>query len=406
MVLNEKKLILWGAGKFCKDFLEEWKGLDVAFVLDNSKEKEGSLFCGIPVLHPSKIQRWDLYKIVITLSYSYAKAVAGQLKEYGLREGSDFEIWRHEPIVPNDISLENVKNVMAEIAFTNEEDKECEILFHTRKEYEDIVKNRKAMVFERYLDKIYSRLPNRSGLYKGFCECCKKEMYFTLDYRYAGTYPAWRERAVCPECGCNSRMRYIADRTLRSISQIKDGLPDGVYIYERITNLYRVLSKYIPGLIGSEYLGEDKNGGRIYDGIRHEDALQLSFESDSMDMMISTDVFEHVADYRKAFSEAYRVLRKGGRLLFTVPFFADRDKTASRAEIDCNGETVYLKPPIYHGNPLSSGGSLVFHEFGWDLLELLKENGFSEVHYIAYFSVSKAYFGDFGQVPLAIEAMK
>lgn len=396
----EKKIILWGAGEVCGHILKNNKIEDVAFIVDNDPQKSGSLFHGIPVIHPSKITEWTSYKIIIAMNRKNGFAVADQLEQYGLKEWKDFEIWDYKCNLATDVSLEIVKNTLAEIAFDKDENLELEIPFHNRKEYENIIKNNKAILFEDYLDKVYSKLPHKAGLYPGFCECCKKEVYFELNYQYAGKKPNWREGAVCPRCGCNSRMRYVLGRAIRN------GAASGnkrIYLYEKITASYQSLLRYVPDLIGSEYLGEDKVGGTYYEGVRHEDAMNLSFESDSMDMMISMDVFEHVADFEKAFSEAYRVLKKGGKLLLTVPFYKERDMTESRAKIDAQGNIIHLKPPEYHGNPISKEGSLVFHEYGWDLIDVLKSKGFREVYGITYFSVSKAYFG---YLPFMIEAMK
>ena len=45
------------------------------------------------------------------------------------------------------------------------------------------------------------------------------------------------------------------------------------------------------------------------------DATVLPFEDESFDALVSTQVYEYVADMDKALSEAFRVLRPGGRVL-------------------------------------------------------------------------------------------
>ena len=42
-----------------------------------------------------------------------------------------------------------------------------------------------------------------------------------------------------------------------------------------------------------------------------------------------------------------------------------------------DGRIEHLQPPEYHGDPLG-GGVLCFHHFGWDLLEALREAGFTD----------------------------
>ena len=54
-------------------------------------------------------------------------------------------------------------------------------------------------------------------------------------------------------------------------------------------------------------------------------------------MVVANDVFELTPEYQKAFSEAYRVLQPGGKLIFTVPFDGNSLETAVRAEMGDNG---------------------------------------------------------------------
>lgn len=45
----------------------------------------------------------------------------------------------------------------------------------------------------------------------------------------------------------------------------------------------------------------------------------LPFADNSIDFIVSTDVFEHVKDLRQVLGECYRVLKKGGKLLVVFP---------------------------------------------------------------------------------------
>jgi SAM-dependent methyltransferase len=49
----------------------------------------------------------------------------------------------------------------------------------------------------------------------------------------------------------------------------------------------------------------------------------LPFSSDSFDSIVSFEVFEHVPNINKMFVELRRVLKPGGKLLFTMPFAWD-----------------------------------------------------------------------------------
>ena len=90
-------------------------------------------------------------------------------------------------------------------------------------------------------------------------------------------------------------------------------------------------------------------------------------------------MLEHVFEYRKAFDELYRVLKKGGRLIFTCPFLFMLDRELQRARILEDGSIEFLMDPEYHGDPIRPEGVLTFYYFGWGLLDDLTQSGFSDV---------------------------
>lgn len=51
------------------------------------------------------------------------------------------------------------------------------------------------------------------------------------------------------------------------------------------------------------------------------DGTAMPFRAGAFDALIGLDVFEHIEDDAKAFDEAYRTLRPGGRLVLSVPAF-------------------------------------------------------------------------------------
>lgn len=116
--------------------------------------------------------------------------------------------------------------------------------------------------------------------------------------------------------------------------------------------------------------------GTVHDGIRCEDVQRLTFADASFDLCTSTEVFEHVPDDRAGFRELHRVLRPGGRLLFTVPMGGSA--TVERARL-VDGECVHLLPPAYHGDRLTGAGTvLVYRDYGVDIVQRLRACGFAE----------------------------
>ena len=143
---------------------------------------------------------------------------------------------------------------------------------------------------------------------------------------------------------------------------------------------------------GCSHTACDPRGAEV-DGIRHEDALALTFDDASFDVVVSNDVFEHVPDIDRALAECARVLRPGGRLLFSIPFNAARDETVQRARMRPDGEVEELLPPEYHGNPIGDGRSLVYYDYGWDILDRLRRAGFAEAHAVGAWSALYGYLG-------------
>jgi SAM-dependent methyltransferase len=228
----------------------------------------------------------------------------------------------------------------------------------------------------------------------GFCQPCGKKVSFLVDMQYSvdvgRRIPNWRERLVCPFCQLNNRQRSIAALTTQ---HIKENGGANVYFMEQVTPIYRWAVDTFPKhkIIGSEYLGHGYASGEVIKGIRHEDAENLSFANEDINLIVSNDVFEHVLDPQKSFAECARVLKPGGVLLATIPFNREYDISVTRANF-VNGELIHLLPAVYHGNPMSADGSLVFTDFGWDMLNIIKSSGFTDVHIGVYASKKYGYF--------------
>ena len=207
----------------------------------------------------------------------------------------------------------------------------------------------------------------------------------------------YRERVECVVCGLNERQRMILASALRwsRLSRSRH-----IYIQEFITLFFQVFDKIVLrefksccDLTGSEFLGWDKTSGNIYDNVRHEDVCRTSFMSGSVDLIISNDVYEHVPDIQAAFQEAYRILSDRGAMIFSVPFIFGEAQTKKRARLGISKEIEFLEKPIYHDDPLNPDGALVFHDFGWDMLQQLKEAGFSDVFMLDGHDPTLGYFG-------------
>lgn len=247
----------------------------------------------------------------------------------------------------------------------------------------------------------------------GFCLVDGRPVSFAVDWRYAppavevswlspeGTteslkVPNWRERLVCPRCGLNNRQRAMAALALRGVRRQRQALGHDprLYLMEQVTPFYRLFHETVANVdcVGSEFLGPDIAGGTVLDGLRHENAEALSFDDAFLDVLISNSVLEHVANPLHAIHEMARVLRPGGELFLEVPIQPLQDRNLRRAHV-VDGEIEHLVTPAYHGNPMSGEGSLVFTDFGWELLEQLHASGFPTCSLVVYWSLEFGHLG-------------
>jgi SAM-dependent methyltransferase len=107
---------------------------------------------------------------------------------------------------------------------------------------------------------------------------------------------------------------------------------------------------------------------------RHGNILDLEFADNSIGFYISLGVLEHFEDaatQKKAFEEAYRVLRKGGIAFISVPYLNPR-----RGK---HLQTVASRP--------SADNSFVFHQYYYSTQEfsdLVQSHGFEVIETFGY----------------------
>ena len=115
----------------------------------------------------------------------------------------------------------------------------------------------------------------------------------------------------------------------------------------------------------------DVEPGEMRNGVRCEDLMRLTFPVESFDLVITSDVFEHVRRPYVGFAEVWRVLRPGGAHVFSIPVvFPMRPQTVARVDVS-GPEDVHLLEPRFH-----SGKHLVYNDFGADLMDRLDVLGF------------------------------
>jgi SAM-dependent methyltransferase len=166
-------------------------------------------------------------------------------------------------------------------------------------------------------------------------------------------------------------------------------------LFERLSPLYDALVCQFPELLGVEFGGSELDPGScfVHGGklVRHEDMQRLSFKAETFDLVVHSDVLEHIPDPYQGMMEIHRVLRPGGKCVFACPIYSVMDHR-KRAEI-LEGNLIFLDGPCFHGDPLREHGVPVFYEFGLSLIHDLKRLGF-RASYVLDHSLIKGYFSN------------
>lgn len=262
---------------------------------------------------------------------------------------------------------------------------------------------------EPLLESLLSRARVQSTSYRAWCVACQAPRDLIIDLEWGGVRersrwrPNWRERLECPVCRLNNRMRLSLQLLRQAACEQRQGTAR-VYCMEQVTPFFKSVANLDDlELIGSEYLGPGISSGTTNaDGITHQDICHTSFADASFDIIVSNDVFEHVPEPDIGFRETRRILKNQGILIATFPWNPDLPHCRSRAKLKPDsGAIEHLEKPLYHGNPLSSKGSLVFTDFSSRVLHTIQKAGFSDVRVHWYRSEVFGHLGGYQSVFMA-----
>ena len=173
-------------------------------------------------------------------------------------------------------------------------------------------------------------------------------------------------------------VRCLSTQIHRAVGWVIDGLslPPGPRVYELSSRgpLFAYLRRRWPDLYYSEYYPDVPPGGRK-SGVPCQDVQRLRLPDASFDLVTSTEVFEHVPDDRRGFSEVYRVLRPGGYKVFSVPL-SMQERTRERAVLEAGGVRHLLEPEYHSDRIRGRGAVLAYRNYGSDIGERLRDAGF------------------------------
>lgn len=200
-------------------------------------------------------------------------------------------------------------------------------------------------------------------------------------------------RAECPLCSrsyflslrgdpfmtrCLSCRATVTNLSLIPVIQrhFKDGY-QGKVVYELSTygSTLDWLRKNFDHVITSELIQGQPLGQTIH-GTRNEDVQHLSFDSDSIDLVSSNQVFEHVPDDLLGFAECFRVLKAGGAMVLSLPLF-DSPATRRIASLE-DSKVVFIGEPEYHDSRRDGAYSVpvFWHHSMRDIAARVKSVGF------------------------------
>lgn len=226
----------------------------------------------------------------------------------------------------------------------------------------------------------------------GHCFVCAQDVGFQIDLPLDGNPVNWRETLVCSSCTLINRWRACL-HLFEAVCE--PTLKDRIYLTETLSPVHEQLASRFPNLVSSEFMSGAVPGSLVQTHtaeVRNEDVTRLTFRNRSFDSVLSFDVLEHVPDYHAALKEFHRVLRRGGKLILSVPFSFNQENVV-RAELDAAGEITHFLEPCYHGDPLSDQGVLSYYDFGMELLDEMRHVGFKESTLVYYRSREWGYLG-------------
>lgn len=196
---------------------------------------------------------------------------------------------------------------------------------------------------------------------EGICPCCTENVEFVARGEWL------RDTFRCS--GCDSKPRERAQMA----------------VIEKVVPIWPQLSMHesSPGQHGaslrlareciayhpSQFFSGEPLGAQVGE-FRNENLSDQTWDDATFDMVVTSDVMEHVIDPDAAFQEIARTLKPGGVHIFTTPLVNGWRPSEVAARLDAHGEIEHLKPPEYHDSPVDgSGGSLVTMNWGWDIGE-------------------------------------
>jgi SAM-dependent methyltransferase len=198
----------------------------------------------------------------------------------------------------------------------------------------------------------------------GYCHICKCDRRLLIDPDLS-----WSNTYACFMCGTGARTRGFIMVLDFYFSDYKHSLVHESGVLGVVSNHIANASAFYSS---SEWDYSVLPGTILSDNHSNQNLEQLTFDDNTFDYFITQDVFEHINYPEKAAKEIMRVLKPGGKHVFTTPrVILKLKESRPRIKIE-NGEIIHLEPPAYHSrNNTAANDWLVTHDYGDDFLDLM-----------------------------------
>ena len=135
------------------------------------------------------------------------------------------------------------------------------------------------------------------------------------------------------------------------------------------------LLRDVSGYVRCSYIPSEVSGKQLESGYFNIDLQAIAFDDASFDVVLTSDVMEHVRNYDAAHAEIFRILKPGGAYIFNVPYDERAAENIKLVDTSTDQDRFLCKPHI-HGDPLTDG-VLAYRVFGRELLGELEGLGFT-----------------------------
>jgi SAM-dependent methyltransferase len=214
--------------------------------------------------------------------------------------------------------------------------------------------------------------------YRGSCAICGCTQLFSRKKR------AIRETYHCKDCKGSLRERAQAQAILEcyrdpSVSTLVELSAKEWFSQLRIyepgtTGTSRKFFKTLKNYYQSDFYDERDQLEANHE-VPYQNIEDLTYQDQYFDLVLTSEILEHVRKPQKALHEIYRTLKPGGYHIFTVPLQEPLSlKNLVRVDTS-NSIDIPILSEHYHGNG-KGGKSLVYTDFGLELIDWLTNIGF------------------------------